>query len=302
MKIIGKYKNGNYNVMILNDGTKIRYNNEENLIPSMPESMDIKINSICDMGCPMCFEGATINGDNGDILNAKFIETLHPFTEIAIGGGTPLVHPDLVKFLEKLKDFKMIPSITVHQNHFMKNLDFLHYLSDNRLIYGLGISMVNPTDDFISRVKEFPNAVIHVINGITTIDQLTKISYNDIKVLILGYKEFGRGKNLFFKYDNEINKKKNDLYESLPYIIAGNWFKAVSFDNLAIKQLDVKRLMDETDWDRFYMGNDGQYTMFIDLVRNTFSTSSTTQFENRHPILDNINDMFKVIRMENNYA
>ena len=47
------------------------------------------------------------------------------------------------------------------------------------------------------------------------------------------------------------------------------------------------------------MGADGQSTMFVDLVKEEFSTSSTTPEDKRHKLLSNINDMFKVIRKEN---
>lgn len=46
------YKNGSYTVMILDDGTKIRYNKSNIYKPSRVESMDIKITNQCDMGCP----------------------------------------------------------------------------------------------------------------------------------------------------------------------------------------------------------------------------------------------------------
>lgn len=39
-------------------------------------------------------------------------------------------------------------------------------LVDEKLIYGLGISLVTPTEKFIKLVKQYPNAVIHVINGV----------------------------------------------------------------------------------------------------------------------------------------
>lgn len=301
MNIIGKYKNGNYNVMILSDGTKIRYNHEDKLIPEFPESMDIKINNKCNMMCPMCHEGATPDGCNPDILNIPFIDSLHPYTELAIGGGNPLQHPDLLKFLRMLKDHSLIPSMTVHQHHFMENLNFLHYLVDNHLIYGLGISLVDPDEkNFVSEVKKIPNAVIHVINGLVNIDQLKSLSNKNFKILILGYKEFRRGKDLYEKKDYSIHKLKNQLYYNLEEIINNRWFNTVSFDNLAIKQLEVKRLMTDEKWNEFYMGDDGQFTMYVDLVNKTFSTSSTTPIDQRHPLTNNIIDMFNVIRSGEN--
>ena len=71
----------------------------------------------------------------------------------------------------------------------------------------------------------------------------------------------------------------------------------VSFDNLAIEQLDVKRLMSEEEWNQFYMGNDGNFTMYIDLVEKQFATSSIST--TRYNLKNNIEDMFKVILEEN---
>jgi len=41
--VIGSYNNGNYNVILLKDGTKIRCNNADELIPDGFESCDMKI-------------------------------------------------------------------------------------------------------------------------------------------------------------------------------------------------------------------------------------------------------------------
>lgn len=58
-KLLGAYTNGNYKVILLSDGTKIRHNNSNELIPDDVESMDIKITDYCDMNCPMCFPPET---------------------------------------------------------------------------------------------------------------------------------------------------------------------------------------------------------------------------------------------------
>ena len=67
MNILGRYKNGNYMVTILRDGTKIRSNNLDCFIPEKPESMDVKITNCCDMGCPMCHEDSKPDGKHGNV-------------------------------------------------------------------------------------------------------------------------------------------------------------------------------------------------------------------------------------------
>lgn len=296
MNILGRYKNGNYMVTILDDGTKIRSNNLDCFIPEKPESMDVKITNCCDMGCPMCHEDSKPDGKHGNILDIPFFDTLNPYTEIAIGGGNPLSHPDLIPFLEQLKSKKLIPSMTVNQVHFMDNLDLIQDLVDKELIYGIGISLLSPNGKFMSAVSRFPNAVIHVINGIVPLIYLKQLAHKGFKILILGYKEFRRGDVMYASEHDIIESHKRTLYKNLPTIINDNWFEVVSFDNLAIKQLDPKRLMSEEKWNEFYMGDDGNFTMYIDLVNQEFAQSSVST--ERHPLMDDIKDMFNKIKGE----
>lgn len=303
MNLIGSYKNGNYNVHIFEDGTKVRENKQDFFKPEFPESFDLKITNKCDRGCLYCHENSVVNGEHGDILNLPFINSMHPYTEIAIGGGNPLEHPYLYKFLKLCEEKQFIPSMTVNQVHFMKYKEYLKALCDDKLIYGLGISLTNARErDFIKSVKEFPNAVIHVINGIVSIDELDHLSQNNLKLLILGYKMFRRGESYYKHFntdtiDNEVNKKKVDLYVKLPEIINEGWFKVVSFDNLAITQLNPRRFLEKDEWNEFYLGDDGFATMYIDAVERKFARSSTSPLEERYDITSNITDMFNKVRM-----
>ena len=295
MKRFVRYQNGNYTVIIdTQTGTKIRENNFDFFKADFPESMDIKITNRCDMGCAMCHENSTKDGLHGDIMSEGFIDKLHPYTELAIGGGNPLEHPDLVPFLEKCKKLELIPSMTVNQFHFMKNKNLLKHLVEQRLIYGLGISLAHITDEFIAAVKEFPNAVIHVINGIVHPIQLEALANNGFKILILGYKEFRRGEVMYQHQSAAIEQLKQMLYDRLPEVIKNEWFEVVSFDNLAIKQLDAQRLMSNEDWEQFYMGDDGSATMYVDMVNREFAKSSTST--ERYPLEDDIVTMFEKIR------
>lgn len=310
MKCIGKYINGNYEVTIFDDGTKIRKNDLDFFKPDMPESMDIKITNFClgplkaitdDEGnilyykhvpCPMCHENSSPKGIHGQIMHLKFIETLHPYTELAIGGGNPLMHPDLIPFLRKCKDLKLIPSITINQSDLAEQEQLVRYLVNNKLIYGLGVSLINPTDEFITLVKEFPNAVIHVIAGLVTEQQLEELANKGLKILILGYKQFRRGKDLYNKDKDSIDKRIQELKDNLEQV--ASWFDVVSFDNLAIKQLDPKRILTDEEYDEFFLGEDGFASLYVDCVKQEFARSSTST--ERYPLMDNIKDMFEVIR------
>lgn len=294
MGLLGRYKNGNFVTTILSDGTKIRETKDDEFIPSFAENMDIKICNYCDMGCKFCHEGSTINGKFGNILNEKFIDTLHPYQEVAIGGGDATSHPDLIPFLQKLKEKKVIANMTVNQIHFEKKQELIKKLVDEKLIYGLGVSLVNPTKHFIELIKQYPNAVIHVINGVLKPSDVKALENNNLKMLILGYKHLRRGNEYFETEQNNIEVKQKWLYENLEDIIQK--FKVVSFDNLAIEQLDVKRLLTQEEWDEFYMGRDSEFTYYIDMVERKFAKSSTAPFDKRYDLLNSVDDMFNVIR------
>lgn len=289
-----KVKNGNYMMFIdLETGTKIRKNNLDCFIPEKPESMDIKITNKCDMGCAFCHENSTADGLHGDIMNLKFIETLLPYTELALGGGNPLTHPDLVPFLEKCKSLKLIPSMTINQVHFMKPeyAGLINKLVSEKLIYGLGISLTRATDEFIAKVKKYPNAVIHIINGVQPLAEVRKLYDQNLKVLILGYKMFRRGIEYF---SEAVDSAKTEYYAELADMTKR--FDVVSFDNLALNQLEVKRLLTDEEWNEFFMGNDGSHTMYIDCINKQYARSSTAPIEDRRELLDDIKPMFDYIR------
>lgn len=294
MKILGSYKNNDYTCTMFSDGTKIRWNDNDSFNPIKPESIDLKITNKCNMECGMCHENSTPDGEHGDILNLPFIDTMFPYSEVAIGGGNPLTHPDLIEFLEHLKERKIIASMTVNQLHFMQNIDLLKELTDNKLIYGLGISYIGGRhENCINAIKQFPNAVVHVINGIVHMDSLEALAHNDLKILVLGYKEFRRGKALYDECGSQINYLKAQFYDLLPKIVNDGWFKCISFDNLAIKQLEPKRLMSEKDYSQFYLGDDGFASMYIDAVNQEFAQSSVST--DRYPLMEDIKDMFDIV-------
>lgn len=295
MKILGSYKNNDYTCTMFSDGTKIRWNDKDSFNPIKPESIDLKITNMCNMECGMCHENSTPDGKHGDILNLPFIDTMFPYSEIAIGGGNPLTHPDLIEFLEGLKERKIIASMTVNQVHFMHNIDLLKELTDKKLIYGLGISYIGGRHkNCIDAIKQFPNAVVHVINGIVHMDGLEALANNDLKILVLGYKEFRRGKTLYDECGSQINYLKAQFYDMLPKIVNDGWFKCISFDNLAIKQLEPKRLMSDKDYKEFYMGDDGSFSLYVDSVKREFAKSSVSV--ERFPMMDDIADMFKIVK------
>lgn len=292
-----KYKNGNYYVFLNTvDGTKIRMTVDESdefFIPDRPESVDMKITDYCDMGCPWCHENSTPQGKHGDI-DLAFIDTFPSYQEIAVGGGNVLSHPDLEKLLEKLSNKQCFASITVNQNHFIENFDYIRSLRERNLIYGIGVSLSDSTDNRLARLmNELPTSVLHCINGILTSDDVANLSGQGLKLLILGYKNIRRGAQFKTSKEKTVENNIQWLNDNLNNIFQS--FNIVSFDNLALEQLNVKDKVSSDIWDKFYMGDDGQHTFYIDMVNEEYAISSTSL--ERYPIANKtVVEMFEHIR------
>lgn len=295
--MIGSYINGNYRVTIYEDGTKVRETLDENateFIPDFAESCDVKITDRCDGGCPMCYEGCTPEGKHADLRHTLLnLDTLHPYTEMALNGND-LSHPDIIWFLDELRRRNVIANMTVNQIHFEKHKAFLHALRERGLIHGLGVSLRDPNPEFIKDVKEFPNAVIHVINGVITEDQWNKLVDQNLKVLILGYKQRGRGIGYLGRHIDDVSRNIEYTKKNMTDLMTR--FRTLAFDNLAIQQLSIKSLFSKDEWGTLYMGDDGDFTFYMDLVENMFCKNSVSDVG--YFLLENVDEMFHIIRDE----
>lgn len=291
-KVIGKYKNGNYNCIICSDGTKIRYNDATYFEPEFPESIDCKISNRCSMNCPMCHECSTENGKLANLSHPIF-DSLPKFTELALGGGSVLEHPDLIPFLERMRKQGIICNITLHLSHFEEAATKVKYWHNAGLVHGVGISVNQmPTDYQLSLLRENSDFVVHTIAGIVPLEVLEKMYSCGLKLLILGYKDYGRG-HQYQQLHPEIKAKIAQLEALIPEL--RDHFKLVSFDNLALSQLHAREYVSEEEWNAYYMGEDGQFTMYLDMCEETYAKSSTST---REPIFsNNIRDLFKVNKM-----
>lgn len=296
--LLFEYKNGNYNVSIYDDGTKVRENNLDFFEADFPENIDLKITNYCTIGCLMCHEKSTPEGKHGDIMNEKFIKSLRRGTELAIGGGSVTSHPQLYEFLCKIKSLGIIANITVNQIELQNNWRLVKKLVDDELVYGIGVSYHNNDSVFWSGVRGLSkNIVVHLINGVhgkDVFDFLSEItrSTRPFKVLILGYKKYGRGTSFYETMSERIENNMNWLSDGLNEIMP--MFDVISFDNLAIKQLKPERFFTKSVWEEMYMGDDGQHTMYIDLVNREFAMNSTSCV--RFMLEDNIDNMFETVK------
>lgn len=256
MKFPINYKNGNYNVTILKDGTKIRTTKEDDFIPSRPETLDINISNYCENNCEYCYLDATTKGKHGN-LNHNFLNTIPEFTEVAINYAK---HPGLFEFLKRMKKQNVIVNITINEIDLIKDWKDILYYQQNELVYGIGVSVCIKDENTKWIVQNFDNVVAHTIFGITTLEDYYWISESFDKVLVLGYKRKGRGRNIIPGNVFGIE----EIYDL---------FKIVSFDNLGIEQTNIKDKVSEQEWEQSFMGEEGTASFFIDTVEEKFYKS-----------------------------
>lgn len=297
MKKLATYKNGNTITTIYNDGTKTHFTKDDEFDFAFPECHDISISRCCDNWCEFCYYGCSPTGKHGKLSGWKFFETMRPYTEVAINVQRPLPL-DLDRFILEMYSRRIIVNITINQNHFMddnfwKQIDGWINLG---WIKGIGISLTDSTQDgFIEKVKKYPNAVIHVVAGILNSEDLTPLMNQGLKLLILGYKTTGRGSDYLCNNHTLVGDNIEWLSSALDEVVDG--FEVVSFDNLALDQLNVKSKVSKEEWDMMYAGEDGTNTFAIDLVDGTFSRNSVSQI--KYTIGDKtIDEMFEIIKNE----
>lgn len=302
--MIGKYKNGNYSVIIYKDGTKIRYTEDDDFCPDFAESIDCCITKKCNENCPFCYENCSKLGKHAELMldentpAQNWISSLHKHTEIALNGND-LDHPELEWFLNYLKKQQIIANITVNQNQFIKNYNKLLNWYSNGLYKGLGVSINDICDELIDKLKTIPTSIIHVIIGIIDEEQINILKNKNLSILFLGYKKIGRGELFENKHSSSIQKNTEYLKNNIEKILSE--FKIISFDNLALTQLNIKqKFKDKIKWDEFYAGDDGQFTFYIDAVSKKYSKNSREPLDKRFNINDlNIDEMFNKIRGKN---
>lgn len=296
LKVLGRYRNGNYNVTLYNDGTKIRENSEDKLIPDFPECIDLNISNQCLRGCPFCYLDAKPTGKHGR-FDYNFFKTLKPYTELAINFNSFKQLPeDLETWLFEMRERHIIVNLTINAHTLNEPGigEMLTKWKNKELIHGIGISISHLTNETKEIIQGWDNVVLHVICGIINKQDLYLMANEDYKVLFLGYKTIGRGAN--FEDENpvllEFNLKETSRLLD-DYI---DKFKVCAFDNLALEQLNVKDKISTEEWNKYYMGDDGQYTMYIDLVTGTFAKNSISM--KKYKITNNIKDMFNTVRNE----
>jgi hypothetical protein len=282
MTLLAAYQTGNVRVKIFSDGTKLRtYPSEQKPKPLLPESIDLKITNSCGLSCFYCHESSSFDGSHANVETINhFINQMLPGTEVAIGGGNPLIHPELEQIIKTMTERRIIPNITINAGHLtgivVQKIKLLRTMG----IKGVGLTYHYNCNGGKIMAAHDDNTVIHVVLGIHKLASIRKFLEEcrpeSLKLLLLGFKHYGRATGLDEYHKSQIHLEILRWRYFLRSIVT-QYKCHVSFDNLAIKQLQLKtRILPEV-WKVQYMGDDGQHTMYIDAVKNQFAVNSTSE-------------------------
>lgn len=298
-----KYINGNYFVMSRRNGSKVkralRFN--EDLWAEFPDSIDLKITNACSIGCRYCHESSVAGAKKFNL--EKTIEVLDKLPkcgiEVAVGGGDIFdknCMEDAEKLVEWLKDNKFQPRITLNYKSLQREFDGDPISSYNIVGYcdeavGVSIDKMPAVDEVFKSVCRLDRVVFHIIAGIFPVDDIMKLyeeAYNSVyidkpvRILILGYKQFGRAAGTSVDLENWKKGIKKLIFEIRtgkisipdPGIVIG-------FDNLALEQLDIESSLLPDEWNNLFCGCDFTSSMYVDAVEETFGPTSRSPLDER---------------------
>lgn len=268
------YKNGNANISIDNEGTRIiTYSDELKL--EYPLNIDIRVSTKCAFGfnpktnsafCDFCHESARTDGNECDYDELKYkLSDLPEGIELAI--GTNQLTEGLYEFILWCSLNHYIVNLTVNQGHINRDYCGLYHLLECGFIKGLGISYRSGLQFNVpQQLLDHPNVVFHVISGIDNIDDVILLRSKGVKkILVLGEKDFG------FNIDkvNLDTRKHKEWFWWVHKLFS--IFDVVSFDNLGLEQLNIKRFFNNENWELF---NQGEHSLFLDSVNGFYHISS----------------------------
>lgn len=292
VKSLGTRINGGFEVTLHDDGTLVRKCINPGEPAEYPEHADLKITGYCDAGCAWCHEDSKKSGIHGDAEAIIGLVSQFPKgSELAIGGGNPFAHPKLEYMLQAFAANGIISNITINHFHLNDEMDRIERLSKAGLLFGIGVS-ADPSSREMTQWRQ-PNLVHHVIAGIHSprlVDNLPPES----KILVLGYKNYGRGNKFGRINDLHVFDNIKAWRREIAWMVREH---VVSFDNLAIEQLNPKRLFfNVNDYESRHMGEEGEFSIYIDGVKREFAKSSYSN--ERTPWSGTLKDMFNSIRIK----
>lgn len=269
-------------------------NENETKKSQFPTLIDLKITDSCNIGCPFCYQSSTDNEKHARLntsweeQKAGKVSFSHLLTvlknmgvlEIVIGGGEPTQHPQIYSALHNIKQMGFVSGITTKNYRLGSQSNFKQIIQN---IDTIAVSCNTPEEverakalhddifalNVVHKVK-MPAFYVQNILGLTSLEKLKQFldtcRKNDLtNVTLLGYKDFGFGKNIKSK---EIDASWIDLVKD-------------SGLNIGIDSVVVSRwkeeLLKKGIRKEYLVEGEGKFSMYVDAVEQTISASSFTE-------------------------
>lgn len=282
-------------------GVKFRWSKEPYNKSTTPELVDLKITDFCGYGCEFCYQGSTKKGKHANLESIKNImnemKDMNVF-EIAIGGGEPCHHPYFKEILEYGMELKIICNFTSYGTDWVEKVP-------TDWCGAVGMSVHNSNDlikierayeKMRSERKYGISIIAQTVIGATPFDVTEKLLdeciERDIPILLLGYKDTGRGLtfNKNMPSDVLIAKLLSRAQNHINNMPSWNNFH-LSVDTQFLNQYG--NVLDELNIsDVLRTSPEGKFSMYIDAVTNTCGPSSYCSKDDMEPI-NNIREQFK---------
>lgn len=167
-----------------------------------PELVDVKVTDHCDRGCQYCYQGSTPDGKHAPLEKLESLAGLlgdnHVF-EVAIGGGEPMTHPDILRILKAFRRNGVVPNLTTRDHTWLRDD------KKREAIFGLvgavGFSVENrgAVRDVLTALRyhgvQHSRYAIQCVEGVADLNGIAEQVLGAYATMVLlGYKETGRGR------------------------------------------------------------------------------------------------------------
>jgi organic radical activating enzyme len=283
-------KLGFYSIFDSQNGNKVRGSFNKNFKlthSSIPELVDLKITDYCDKGCKFCYQSSTAWGQHADFLDIitiiKELAKLGCF-EIAIGGGEPTQHPDIVEILKEAKKNNIVANITTKSQSWLSNFYFAKFVIELTGAIALSISTLNELNIFLSLIELLSSDglscknkfTVQCVLGTIKKSELKKImarcKEKDLPITLLGFKDVGFGEDYkIIPYDNWVD----DLIK--------NSNQKISIDSKLLAERESFLIAEGFDA-KFLTDKEGLFSCYIDALDCSLSRDSYSSNRGKYSI------------------
>lgn len=273
------------------NGSKIRFSfNDLTITPtkaSAPELVDIKITDFCPFACTFCYQDSTLQGQHASMEHIHNIVQQLKQAEVfecGVGGGEPTLHPHFVEIVKLFKDNGIVFNFTTRNYNVFKSPHAKEIL-DNSGAIAFSIGSADDLKKIQSacidsghpkaNLTTYQSSInIQYVMGTTDLTEFKNIlfeaSHKNLNITLLGYKTTGRGDTFMAQsYDTWIEIFR-DVKEQLNK--DGKYLQVSIDTTLAAQYKDELEEMGVNI--RTFHTTEGNFSLYIDAVKNTMGPSS----------------------------